>query len=201
LNVATSRLTLAKEECDSDHLDDVEGALTRMNVLIEDLLTLARQGKEVTEFEPVKLERLVEACWANVETGDATLVTEIEGAILADGSRLKQVFENLLRNAIEHGGEDVTVTVGLLDDRDGFYVEDDGPGILEDERGDVFEAGYSMSRDGTGFGLSIVEQIVEAHGWEIEVTDGADGGARFEITGVEFVTQPQQGAPNPVPTA
>jgi signal transduction histidine kinase len=92
-------------------------------------------------------------------------------------------LENLFRNAIEHGGEDVTIRVGGLSD--GFYVEDDGPGIPEDARDEVFEVGYSTSPNGTGFGLNIVKEIVEAHGWEIGVTAGMDGGARFEITGVE----------------
>ena len=68
----------------------------------------------------------------------------------------------------------------------GFYVEDDGPGIPADEREAIFDAGYSTRADGTGFGLSIVQRVVEAHEWEIAVTDGNEGGARFEITGVEF---------------
>jgi len=80
----------------------------------------------------------------------------------------------------------VAVTVGALPD--GFYIEDDGPGIPADERDDVFDAGYSTTEEGTGFGLSIVQQIADAHGWDIRVTDGSDGGARFEITGVEFTT-------------
>jgi signal transduction histidine kinase len=73
--------------------------------------------------------------------------------------------------------------VGTLED--GFYVADDGPGIPPAAREDVFEAGYSGSADGTGFGLSIVEQVVDAHGWDVHVTAGEDGGAQFEITGVE----------------
>lgn len=72
---------------------------------------------------------------------------------------------------------------------DGFFIEDDGPGIPEDRRSDIFEAGYSTNKDGTGFGLSIVEQVVDAHDWEIHVTDGAEGGARFEITGVDLADE------------
>jgi len=87
---------------------------------------------------------------------------------------------------VEHGRADVTVTVGRLDD--GFYIEDDGPGTPSDERDAVFEAGYSRSTDGTGFGLSIVKQIINAHDWQIRIADGTSGGARFEITSVEFVT-------------
>ena len=95
------------------------------------------------------------------------------------------MFENLFRNAVEHGGADVTVTVGKLDS--GFYIEDDGSGIPSSERDDIFETSYSGSEAGTGFGLSIVKRIVTAHGWAIRVTDGTDGGARFEITDVDFV--------------
>jgi len=185
LNVATGRLELAAEECDSAHLDDLEGALNRMGTLIDDLLTLAREGKAVTDAQPVHLATIVDECWENVETNQAKLITNTDRGVQADRSRLKQVFENLFRNAVEHGREDVTVTIGELDD--GFYIEDDGPGIPSDERDAVFEAGYSKSTDGTGFGLSIVEQIVTAHDWHVRVTEGADGGARFEITNVEFV--------------
>jgi signal transduction histidine kinase len=93
-----------------------------------------------------------------------------------------------MRNAVEHGGDDVTVAVGALND--GFYVEDDGAGISEADREDVFEPGYSTSEDGTGFGLSIGKRVADAHGWNVRVTDGSDGGARFEIIGVEFAGEP-----------
>jgi signal transduction histidine kinase len=66
-------------------------------------------------------------------------------------------------------------------------VADTGPGIAESERDEIFDAGYSTTERGTGIGLRIVEQIADAHGWEISVTDSETGGARFEITGVETV--------------
>lgn len=135
-------------------------------------------------MEVVHLDSCSNTCWHNVETANATLVTDTDLSIKADRSQLQQLFENLYRNAVEHGGRDVTITVGTL--ADGFYVEDDGPGIPEGERTEVFESGYSTTEEGTGFGLSIVKQVVEAHGWEISVTDGSEGGARFEITGVQF---------------
>lgn len=184
LGVASGHLELAATECDSEHIEHVERAHKRMEALIEDLLSLAREGETVTDVEQVSLNSLVNSCWENVETGEATLTTAIDRTVQADKSRLKQVFENLIRNAVEHGGENVSVTVGELDD--GFYIADNGPGIPEPERETVFEAGHSTSEDGTGFGLSIVKQIIEAHDWDIRVTDGSEGGARFEITGIEF---------------
>jgi PAS domain S-box-containing protein len=185
LSVANGRLELAREECDSEHLGHVEQALNWMETLIDDLLTLAREGREVTDPQPVDLAEMIDGCWETVETEEASLITDIDREVLADESRLKQVFENLFRNAVEHGGADVTVTVGELDD--GFYIEDDGSGIPSSERDDIFETGYSGSEAGAGLGLSIVKRIVTAHGWAIRVTDGTDGGARFEITDVDFV--------------
>jgi signal transduction histidine kinase len=75
----------------------------------------------------------------------------------------------------------VTVTVGDLEN--GFYIEDDGPGIPKAEREAVFDPGHSTSEEGTGFGLAIVREIANAHGWSVRVTGGAAGGARFELTG------------------
>ncbi|WP_094524436.1 MULTISPECIES: PAS domain S-box protein [unclassified Halorubrum] len=185
LNVAKGRTKLAASECDSEHLTDVQQALTRMEALIEDSLALARQGKVVGETTSVDLEAIVARCWETTSTTEATLEIEGLSSIQADADRLPEVFENLFRNAVDHGGEGVTITVGEVDT--GFYIEDDGSGISDDNRDEVFETGYSTSEEGVGFGLNIVKQIVEAHGWEIHVTDSADGGARFEITGVEKV--------------
>ncbi|WP_327050767.1 sensor histidine kinase [Halomicrococcus gelatinilyticus] len=108
-----------------------------------------------------------------------------DARVTMDDTRVVQLFENLARNAREHAGEDVTVRVGLLDE--GFYVEDDGPGIDLDECSDVLESGFTTSEDGTGFGLAIVTQTAEAHGWTVSVCDGTDGGARFEFRDAEVV--------------
>ena len=201
LNVAQGRVELARDECDSEHLDAVAGAHERMDTLIADLLTLAREGERVSETEPVRLSAVVDSCWRTVETANATLTVEDDLWLRADESRLRQLVENLMRNAVEHGGDDVAIAVGVLGDGKGagrkggasdgttdevgFFVEDDGPGIPEADRDQVFDAGYSTSREGTGFGLRIVEQVATAHGWGVRVVEGRDGGARFEVTGVE----------------
>lgn len=186
INVAQGHLELAREECDSGHLNEVEQAHGRIETLLDDLLTLARHGERVEEQETIKLANLADACWHTVMTADAALVIKTSQTIQADSSRLKQLLENLFQNSVKHAGEDVTVTVGDLDA--GFYVADDGSGIPADERDVVFEAGHSTVDDSTGFGLNIVQEIAEAHGWEVSVTDSENGGARFEITGVETTT-------------
>ena len=147
--------------------------MDRTGTLIDDLLTLSREGREVTDPQPVDLPTINNGCWKTVETDGATLTVTADRSVRADRRRLEQAFENPFRNAVGHGGGDVTVTVGELDD--GFYVADDGPGIPPGERDEAFEAGRSESANGTGFGLSIVKQVVTAHNWRLSVTDGATG--------------------------
>jgi PAS domain S-box-containing protein len=179
LQVAEGRLALLREEADNEHLAEIAGAFDRMDVLIEDLLTLAREGEDASSPEAVDLGALASACWRNVATGDAAIEVDADREIRADPSRLQQLFENLMRNAIDHAGPDVTVVVGTTDD--GFYVADDGPGIPDGDRKGVFQSGYSTAEDGAGFGLAIVHQVAEAHGWTVRVTEGPAGGARFEF--------------------
>jgi PAS domain S-box-containing protein len=186
LNVAQGRLQMAMEECESPYLEEVEGALERIEALVTDLLELAKHGDAATDLADVDLAAIVEGCWSNVETTGADLEIRTDRTIRADDNQLKQVLENLVVNAVTHGGGDVTVTVGDLED--GFFVEDDGTGIPAAERESVFEAGYTRSEDGTGFGLNIVEQVATSHGWDVTLTEGEGGGARFEFTGVTIVT-------------
>jgi PAS domain S-box-containing protein len=198
LAVARTGVELARRtgEGYGESLDRVENAHERMETLIEDLLALARNGQSINEddVEPLALSNVVARGWDVVSTTDAELHVEEDATVVADESRLRQLVENLFRNAVEHGHPGshtqsdegvaaVTIRVGTLPD--GFYIEDDGTGIPESEREEIFEPGYTTRDDGTGFGLGIVRNVVEAHGWDVSVTDSVDGGARFEITGVE----------------
>ncbi|WP_135365570.1 receiver/sensor box histidine kinase [Halosimplex halophilum] len=185
LTVAKGRLELVADEADDEHVAAIERSHERMEALIGDLLALAREGEQATDPEPVDLAAAARECWDHVETGEATLVVETSSTVRADPGRLQQLLENCVRNAVEHGGDDVTVTVG--DCEGGFSVADDGPGIPEGERERVFEAGYSNADDGTGLGLNIVAGIAESHGWDVAVRESESGGARFEFTGVETV--------------
>ncbi|PSP60276.1 hypothetical protein BRC73_03085, partial [Halobacteriales archaeon QH_7_66_37] len=217
LNTLSISLELAERTGDEEHFERATRSVDRMEGLIDDLLALARQGESAGEPEPVSLAAVTDDARDTVETGDATVTVTEDLTVRADRSRLRQLLENLLRNAVEHGStsprshtpEDavehgspnsrgeipehpiqyagtVTITVGAIDDR-GFYVADDGPGIPDDERGQIFETGYSTAGSGSGIGLAIVKRIVDAHDWEITVTDSETGGARFEITAVETV--------------
>jgi len=219
LNVAQGGVELLRDATDDEGVGTVADALDRMETLIEDTLTLAREGRAIGGTEPVSLGALAERCWTGIPTEDATLEVVTDATVEADPERLQTALENLFANAVEHGstgprsraredsvehgstgsrtqsddaidrgGEGVTVRVGTIEgDEFGFYAEDDGPGIPPGERERVFEIGHTTAEDGTGFGLSIVEGIVEAHGWTVRPAEAESGSARFEVTGVDRV--------------
>ncbi|WP_245742073.1 sensor histidine kinase [Natrinema salaciae] len=184
LTVAQGHLQLAKDTGDMDSLEAIEQSHERMESIIEDVLTLAQQEKSIGETEHVGLASIAREAWKHVETPDATLVVDSNTTIAADRDRLLRLFENCFRNAIEHAGADVTVTIGTTDKS--FFIADDGPGIPDNQRDDVLEAGYTTAETGTGFGLSIVSQIAEAHGWTVSIDTSVAGGARLSFRTEEF---------------
>jgi len=99
LQMAEGWLELARENSEEAHLNKVEHAHGRMQTLIDDLLTVAREGGPVSNPDPVDLGALSEQCWRTIETHDATLWSDTEHTIWADSSRLQQLLENLFRNA------------------------------------------------------------------------------------------------------
>ena len=185
LGIAQGHLELLALEDDSEHLSTAKNALNRMDTILEDMLGLAKAGKDLGAIEQVRLDDAIERCLANVETESASVAVETEMTIMADRGRLEQLLENLLRNAVEHGGEEVEIRVGKLSN--GFYFDDDGPGIATKDQERVFEPGYTTAENGTGFGLSIVREIATAHDWAVSLHEGESGGARFEFHGVHMV--------------
>lgn len=179
LSVAKGRLDLVQAEVTSEHFPPIERSLVRMESMIEEVLTWARETKEVDSLGEARLASVFDDAWQNVDTADATYELTEGLTFYAARERLQRLVENLVRNAVEHGGDDASISVGPTDAADGFFVADDGPGIPAEDRDRIFEAGYSTRADGTGFGLSIVEAIATSHQWEIEVTESAAGGARF----------------------
>jgi len=229
LNVAEGYVDLLEEE--SEAVEAIQESHERMHRIIEDVLTLAREGAEVSDREPVGLQDLAEDAWEFVDTKGATLEVTVDGTVRADESRLSRALENLFRNAVEHGStsprsqahedavkhgstsprsqahedavkhgrKDVTITVGRIvedgtdgtdgsdsTDAVGFYVADDGSGLPNEVADSAFEMGVTGADDGTGFGLAIVADVVEAHGWEITAGESESGGARFDITDVDL---------------
>ncbi|WP_435094080.1 ATP-binding protein [Halorubrum sp. N11] len=210
LSVAEGYVALANETGETAHLEKTADALDRMDELVSDLLSLARQGESVGETEPASIEALARDAWESVDTDGAELVVDSDVTVEANAMRTRELLENVFRNSIEHGstgsrtesGEDVehdqrppngdddtiTVRVGKAafrgDDgatKSGFFVEDDGCGLPKEKRDRVFESGFTTEEGGTGLGLAITERIADAHGWEVRALTGESGGARFEF--------------------
>ena len=177
----------------------IEAEATRMGLLVEDLLLLARldQGR-TPETVPVDVASLVlEAVEAaRAVEPDRVFQTEVDDrpVVLGDRNRLRQVVDNLLVNVRVHTapGAPATVRVRVEDSPTGqrmalVEVEDTGPGLEADGGEKVFERFYradqSRSHDsgGVGLGLSIIRAITEAHGGTATAGPGSDGGACFRI--------------------
>ncbi|WP_096591878.1 sensor histidine kinase [Halorubrum ezzemoulense] len=188
LAAASAAVELARQrDGDPDGaLERAANAHERMDDMIEGLLALATAGETVDDLDRVSLDGTVRRVWSRLETTDATLTVEGDATALADRDRLEQLTSNLFRNAIEHAGEDVAVTVAITrgGDRAALSIGDDGPGIPAEERERVTERGVSLG-GGTGLGLAIVGDIAEAHGWTLSVAESDAGGARFVIEGME----------------
>jgi signal transduction histidine kinase len=184
ITVAGGYVNLARHADDpKESLDEIETALQRAENLIDDILSMARNGQDL-DPEPVELGKQADQAWSTVSTADASLVIETDAVVTADPRQVRRLFENLFRNSVEHGGSAVTVRIETTND--GFYIADDGAGIPASDRERVFDDGVTYDSDGTGYGLAIVRSIVEGHNWSIEATASESGGARFNITNVSF---------------
>ncbi|WP_284009202.1 response regulator [Haloarcula pelagica] len=184
VSIAADSLVLYRDTGEEQWIEKAEKAIDRMDELLEQVSAMRMVETDISETETVELRDIVSSAWEMVETANSELHIEDSKAFEADCSRLKQVFENLIRNAVEHSDGSTVIRVGTTDG--GLYFEDDGPGIPQGERDKIFESGYTTNPDKTGFGLNIVKEIVIGHGWDIEITESEGGGARFEIDGIVY---------------
>jgi len=193
LNNAMVQTTRLEREYSDERTEAIQNELDQMESMIDEMLHIARAGTSVERVEEFPLEELVEEVWETLQTDDAELDCRLGNTTIeADPVRLFQALENLLQNALDHNPRPLTVRVGTLnadnlgdDASKGIYIEDTGDGFPAETRDRVFHHGYTTTNDGHGYGLTVVQHIVEAHDWMIHVTSGVDGGARFEIRGIE----------------
>ena len=165
--------------------------LARLNNLMENLLHYGKTWRMHLQEGVIDtaLAQAVDTCRTFAAEAGVTLETEIRplAPILMDASRMNLVFENLIRNAVQHSRpkDRVVVSAG----KDGNFVEctvvDSGPGFAPLDLPHVFEPFYTKRRGGTGLGLAIVQRIVEEHGGTIAAENRPSGGAavvlRFPI--------------------
>ncbi|MER5453319.1 HAMP domain-containing sensor histidine kinase [Micromonospora sp. NPDC002389] len=185
----------------SDLLRRIEDEASRMGLLVEDLLLLARLDQErPLSLAPVELPVLatdaLEA--ARATAPDRRIELEIEPGsgplvVRGDDARLRQVIGNLMTNAVRHTPPEASVTLRLRaepGDLAVIEVADTGPGLTGEQAERVFERFYRADASrtrrtgtytGTGLGLAIVAALVSVHQGSVEVTDTPGGGATFRV--------------------
>ncbi|MFB6073774.1 MAG: PAS domain-containing protein [Haloarculaceae archaeon] len=192
-------LERAREAGQTASLTAAERTVDVLEDVVADTLQLARYSQAPDDIEPVDLPDVVGDAWESVDAPSATLSVETDAVVFAAEPRLKGLLQQLFENALEHGSRapdspvrqedaehgDESVTVRVGDLAEGFYVEDDGPGVAPEERERVLDHGYTTAEDGTGIGLTVVLGIAQAHGWDVTVTESTAGGFRMEFAGVK----------------
>jgi len=189
----------------------IESEAERMGVLVEDLLLLAKldQGRPL-ERHPVALSRIATEMATDQRMLHPDWPVELRITpgieVVGDELRLRQAIGNLLANTRAHTPPG-TRTVFSVDVRDGMAaveVADDGPGVPPDVMGRVFERFFradpsrSRASGGSGLGLSIVREIVRAHGGTVRIADARGEGCRVELT-LPGVPPSSQADPPPQP--
>ena len=170
----------------------IEGEASRMGLLVDDLLLLARldQGRPL-ELETVDLCRVVTDAVdaARTKDGGRPLAVELAGPVWVhgDAARLRQIVDNLLQNAVVHtpAGTPVRVTVARQGPTAQVRVADEGPGLDAEQAARVFDRFYRGSEartgEGTGLGLSIVAALAGAHGGRADLETAPGAGAAFSV--------------------
>ncbi|MCV7079217.1 sensor histidine kinase [Mycobacterium szulgai] len=179
-------------------LSRIESEASRMGLLVDDLLMLARMdAQRPLEHTPVDLLALASDAVHDAEAIDPQRTINLEvldgpgiPEVLGDEARLRQVLSNLVANALQHTPHtaDVTVRVGTSGDDAVIEVADKGPGMSQEDASRVFERFYrtdssrARASGGTGLGLSIVTSLVSAHGGAVTVTTAPGEGCCFHVT-------------------
>ncbi|ELZ38555.1 PAS domain-containing protein [Halorubrum tebenquichense] len=215
LSVIRGSIEMARLRGETDPLERGERAVDRIDQLVSELLTLARQGTGMDEPTEFGLASVAHEAWETAAEGDddAELAVARDARVYGDRGRVRQALENLFRNATEHAKPDATDGDGVVADDartdetpaedattdgdgadaadgdaddealtvlvtatdGGFLVADDGTGVDPDDRESVFDSGFTTRADGTGYGLDIVREVVESHGWEVTLRCESEG--------------------------
>ena len=186
-------LQLGRTDRAEKFVDRIIQGTNRMRANVDDLLELSRVGRVIGEKQRVDVYELVSSLIAEMsvqidESKSSFMIDEHTPMVNADPSALKQVFENLLSNALKYAqNEENTLLVRVGGKSENkqvlFFVEDNGPGIPDEYKEKVFGLFQRLSttQEGTGIGLSLVSRIAQVHGGKAWVEDTPGGGATFWI--------------------
>lgn len=174
-------------------LDLTNSELSRVSTLINDLMTFARPSPATLDEAQVNevAEQIVRLLTGQAKKRDVTLLTKLAPDIppfVIDQGQIKQVFMNLVMNAMQAtpAGGTVTITTSLIREADDqswclIEVQDTGSGISADQKEQIFDPFFTTKETGVGLGLFITHQIIEEHGGTIKVESEVGQGTQFLI--------------------
>lgn len=195
LNVIKGRNAILDDKYNDRQSELVDTAAEQIASIVDDSLEWVQKGKPITKTTEVDIQTLVNELWYLVADSGTELKAVDAFEVHANWSRLMELFENLIKNMIANNDQEITIRVGEIQHMytttrapsngpSGFYVECDGRSVPDVDSEKVFQPADVTRMDETGFKLSIVKQIAEAHGWDVTLTESFDDGVRFEFTGV-----------------
>jgi signal transduction histidine kinase len=171
-----------------EYMEFAADGAERMRSMIDGLLQYSRVESSGSDFEETDVTEILEGVSRDLQlkldSTNSDLNVEDLPTIKADSDQVSQLFQNLIKNAIEHGGEDTTIDVMGEETAEGyeFVVSDDGPGIPPEQQDRIFRLfDKGQSSDGTGIGLAICERIVNRHGGTIDVESTLGSGTTVHI--------------------
>lgn len=184
LLVADERQHMLPEGARAEILRDVAAQLGEFTQLVGDLVQLSREDAVQPAPEPVDLRDIIESALARVKRRGPGITWNVKLEplyLVGEPDALERAYTNLLDNAVKFSPPDGTITVELIGDR--FRVADQGEGIAEEDLPHVFErffrSDHARTTPGSGLGLSIVAQTIQAHGGWVKAGRAPEGGAEF----------------------
>jgi two-component system osmolarity sensor histidine kinase EnvZ len=174
-------LALLPSSVDAKLITRFETNLEAMDELIRDALHFAKgTGELAQEIAVVEFVKGIVATYDQAITVSSDLANSASAVVAPNA--FARVLTNLVSNGINHGGQ-VSLHIGAGE----IAVSDNGPGIAKESRTEIFqpffrlETSRSVTTGGSGLGLAIVQQLCQAHGWQIAVDAVATGGAKFTL--------------------
>jgi PAS domain S-box-containing protein len=178
VNIAKGYLDLIQDSEHDEEIREIENSLNQLEEII-DHLSYINGDSEVLDKKEISIRDTFKGSLDYFDREEIEDKVRGDQEANADPSALTTVFQNLIRNSTEYSEGEVTIEVGELED--GFYYQDDGPGVDEEIKDRIFEQGFTTEEENTGFGLCAVKKIAEAHGWKVEQYKGELGGLQIEF--------------------